>query len=67
MPYCKRVLQIIIKTSAVVNPANTFAMKLRHHVYGAPIGIVTYAVALLASIGGFLFGWYVVPTPFDQR
>lgn len=34
-------------------------MNLRHMVYGAPVGFRTYGVALLASIGGFLFGWYV--------
>lgn len=28
-----------------------------HNVYGAPIGAMTYVVALLASMGGFLFGW----------
>lgn len=37
----------------------TTAMNLRHMVYGAPVGLRTYGVALLASIGGFLFGWYV--------
>lgn len=34
-------------------------MKLRHTVYGSPVGIVTYLVAILASMGGFIFGWYV--------
>lgn len=28
-----------------------------HKVYGSPVGLVTYAVAMLASMGGFLFGW----------
>jgi len=28
-----------------------------HTVYGAPVGAMTYLVALLASMGGFLFGW----------
>ncbi|WFD25772.1 hypothetical protein MNAN1_000738 [Malassezia nana] len=28
-----------------------------HRVYGAPIGTMTYVVAILASMGGFLFGW----------
>lgn len=33
-------------------------MRLSRNVYGAPVGFVTYAVATLASMGGFLFGWY---------
>ncbi|WFD29107.1 hypothetical protein MSPP1_000112 [Malassezia sp. CBS 17886] len=30
---------------------------MHHRVYGAPVGAITYFVALLASMGGFLFGW----------
>lgn len=32
---------------------------IRHNVYGSPVGIATYGVAVLASMGGFMFGWCV--------
>ena len=36
-----------------------YTLAMIFEVYGAPVGIVTYLVAILASMGGFLFGWCV--------